>query len=193
MLYIDTGEDILDAMVKSIASRYTDASSPSIAVCAEGKEFPANARRLIVIYSDKSYTSGELHGKWLRRFGDNYISLCRPVSVRLLEDILRRLSRPENCNSRLAASLYDSATRTLTKNGNSATLTPKESELYLILREMRGKPITREALRRRLWKDTDGTNAPDVIISYLRRKLTKVLGDGCIINVRGQGYILKDE
>ncbi|MBR5448311.1 MAG: helix-turn-helix domain-containing protein, partial [Clostridia bacterium] len=44
----------------------------------------------------------------------------------------------------------------------------------------------------RLWQSTDGTNAPDVYISYLRRKLTPILGEGFIINVRGAGYMIRE-
>lgn len=194
MLHINTGDEILDRMIKALASRNDDAASSLITVCSEKEDIPPNTEKLIVIYPDESYASGKLHKESSRKYQDRYIPLCRPVSIRLLEDALRKLSRPENIIfPRSAASVYDSTSRILTKDGKSVTLTEKESELYLILREAKGKPVSREELRQRLWKDTDGTNAPDVYVSYLRRKLNTILGEGSLVNVRGAGYLLKEE
>ena len=194
MFYVKTGDDVQDSMIKSLASRYDGDMSPVIAVCTEGDTVPTNAERLIVIYSDNTYTMRAFHKECARRFGEDYAPIERPVSVRVLEDVIRKLSCRRNASpSYEAASFYDKNTRTLSKNGKSVTLTEKESELYLVLREAGGKPVTREELRQKLWKDTNGTNAPDVYVSYLRRKLTEVLGEGALINVRGTGYLLKKE
>jgi len=194
MLHVKTGDEKLDAMIKAIASRHIDSSSPDIAVCAENEEVPACTARLIVIYSSDSFTSGNLHESYVAAFGENYVSLSRPVSVSELDGVFRRFSRREACASiAYDRSVYDKERRTLTKDGKSVTLTEKESELYLILRESIGTAVSREYLRERLWKDTDGTNAPDVYVSYLRRKLNTILGEGSLVNVRGAGYLLKEE
>ena len=75
---------------------------------------------------------------------------------------------------------------------NSVTLTPKESELFAYLLKRNGQAVSREELRRALWSDTAETNAPDVYVSYLRRKLRRLFGDGVLVNERGVGYILKN-
>lgn len=194
MIYVKTDEEKLNNAVKALASRYADDSSPNLAVCAESEPVPSDASRLIVIYSDDSFTSGTLHSKYLTEFGDNYVPLSRPVSVRMLDEALRRLLRIQSSAPSAAIPIvYDKKTRTITKNGKCITLTEKEAQLYTVLREAEGKPVSREELRRRLWPDTDGTNAPDVYVSYLRHKLNSVMGEGTLVSVRGLGYLLKEE
>ena len=87
---------------------------------------------------------------------------------------------------------FDESSGTLSKGSVSVTLTPKESELFAYLLKRQGKAVSREELRRTLWSDTDSTNAPDVYVSYLRRKLRQVFGDGILVNERNVGYILKN-
>lgn len=194
MIYVKTGDERLDAMVMALASRCTDDTSPDVAVCAEGETVPSGTTRLIIIYSDKSYDAGALHREYLSLYGDSYIHLSRPLSVRKLDIALRRLSRGDERKSHSSnVSVYDKESRVLTKSGKSITLTEREAELYLILREAEGSPVSRDELRRRLWGNTNGTNAPEVCVSYLRRKLSQVLGEGALVNVRGVGYLLKEE
>ncbi len=75
--------------------------------------------------------------------------------------------------------------------GKTVRLTEQELLLFEYLRERSGKTVSRHELRNALWSDAeDGTNVTDVYISYLRRKLKPVLGEGVLLTVRGQGYIL---
>lgn len=75
--------------------------------------------------------------------------------------------------------------------GKQAQLTERESRLFTCLAGRGGKIVTRRELLDEVWDGADGeTNVTDVYISYLRRKLTPLFGQGVLLTVRGQGYIL---
>ena len=194
MIYVNTGDEKLDVMIKAISSRYNVSEQADIAVCAVGTTVPTYITRLIIVYSDSAYITGDLHKKYLLTFGERYVPLRLPLLIRELEEAFCTLLHSESHgNECRPTSYYNSETRTVAKNGKSVVLSAKEAELYLLLRENSGKTVSREELRNKLWENTDGTNAPDVYVSYLRRKLSKVLGDGALVNVRGAGYMLKEE
>lgn len=76
--------------------------------------------------------------------------------------------------------------------GKTAQLTDRELLLFEYLRRREGQTVSRRELFEEVWSEASGdTNVTDVYISYLRRKLKPVFGEGILISVRGQGYILK--
>lgn len=80
---------------------------------------------------------------------------------------------------------------TVAYRGNIIKLTEHEFRLFEYLRRRNGKVVSRSELRDALWSDAEeGTNVTDVYISYLRRKLRPVFGEGVLLTVRGQGYVL---
>jgi len=87
---------------------------------------------------------------------------------------------------------FDSETGVITKGSLSVKLSAKEAALFAYLLAAGSRGVSREELRRALWKDTEGTNAPDVYASYLRRKLRPLFGNAVLGNERGVGYILKN-
>lgn len=72
------------------------------------------------------------------------------------------------------------------------SLTPKQFQLLRFLLENRGKLVTREEIRRALWKDSpiySWSRVIDVHIQHLRQKLEDDAGDPkYIVTVLGQGY-----
>lgn len=75
--------------------------------------------------------------------------------------------------------------------GKSAQLTVQESRLFEFLRCHAGTLVTRRELLCEVWDGADGeTNIVDVYVSYLRRKLIPIFGQGVLLTVRGKGYIL---
>ena len=125
--------------------------------------------------------------------GEDYFPLPFPISIIETEKIMSSFTQSVSHTSLdKTFAVLNVKDNTVTRNGETATLTEKESELLRVLILGKGVPISRESLRERLWCETDGTNAPDVYISYLRKKLTPILGEGFIVNIRGKGYLLKD-
>ena len=127
MLHINTGDEILDRMIKALASRNDDAASSLITVCSEKEDIPPNTEKLIVIYPDESYASGKLHKESSRKYQDRYIPLCRPVSVRLLEDALRRLSRLKILSFRAPQLRFTTVRHAFLPKTAKVSLSPKKS------------------------------------------------------------------
>ncbi len=80
----------------------------------------------------------------------------------------------------------------------SLALTDKECRMADALIKKRGTAVTREELYeiagsdRTSSGDTKATNAPDVYICMLRRKISKAFGINPIVTVRGVGYMFAE-
>lgn len=73
------------------------------------------------------------------------------------------------------------------------SLTDKEYAVFRALYDRMGETVPREELARIARSGEQETNAADVYICMLRRKLTELLGDDPIKTVRGRGYSLAFE
>jgi DNA-binding response OmpR family regulator len=89
----------------------------------------------------------------------------------------------------------DTAARTVTRGGQSITLTPKEYALLEFLAFHRGKVVTRSMVWEHLYDDRDETtsNVVDVYIRYLRNKIDKGFDPPLILTRWGEGYMLRGE
>ena len=83
------------------------------------------------------------------------------------------------------------ATHEVSHHGRPVELSAREFALLQALAERAGGVLSRAQLEEKLygWDDSVGSNAVEVHIHHLRRKL----GEGVIVNVRGLGYRLADE
>jgi DNA-binding response OmpR family regulator len=83
------------------------------------------------------------------------------------------------------------ATREVSWRGAAVALSAREYGLLAALAERPGLVLSRAQLEEKLygWNETVGSNAVEVHIHNLRKKL----GDGAIHNVRGMGYTLTTE
>ena len=79
------------------------------------------------------------------------------------------------------------ATRTVTRAGHVVELTPREFDLLHVLLQNANRVLTRRSLEEQLytWNDAVDSNALEVHIHHLRRKL----GNELIRTVRGVGYM----
>lgn len=79
------------------------------------------------------------------------------------------------------------AARTVTRSGQPVELTPREFDLLHLLLQNAERVLTRRTLEEQLysWNDAIESNALEVHIHYLRRKL----GNDLIRTVRGVGYM----
>ncbi|MFM9900851.1 MAG: response regulator [Polaromonas sp.] len=84
--------------------------------------------------------------------------------------------------------VVDPAARRVLRAGQLVELAPREFTLLLLLLASRGRVLSRQQLEARLysWDGAVGSNAVEVHIHHLRRKL----GDALIQTLRGVGYFI---
>lgn len=125
--------------------------------------------------------------------------LVKPFSFAELMARIRVLTRKA---AEAASSVYtasdlslDTATRQVSRGGCSISLSPKEFALLEYLLRNKGIVLSREKIENNLWNfDYEGgTNAVDVYIRYLRKKIDEPFPVKLIHTVRGAGYVLRDE
>jgi two-component system, OmpR family, response regulator len=89
----------------------------------------------------------------------------------------------------------DPATHTVTRDGSTIDLSPKEFSLLETFMRSPGKVLTRTELLEHVWDFAyDGTsNVIDVYVRYVRAKSDRPFGRDSIETVRGVGYRLRPE
>jgi two-component system response regulator QseB len=102
--------------------------------------------------------------------------------------LLRRNAGRAAPSVRLATLALDPATRAVTLQGNPVELSAREYALLDALLARPGAILSRAQLEEKLygWKDSVDSNAIEVHLSSLRKKL----GSGWIRNVRGLGWMI---
>ena len=124
---------------------------------------------------------------------DDY--LVKPFDLDELEARMRALLRRSagRAHPLLAHGdlVIDPAAHTVLRNGQAIEVTPREFALLLLLLDSRGRVLSRQQLEARLynWQDAVGSNAVEVHVHHLRRKL----GESLIQTVRGVGYFIPRE
>jgi two-component system OmpR family response regulator/two-component system response regulator QseB len=108
------------------------------------------------------------------------------ISARLRALVRRAHGRPEPVLS-LGNIELNPAARTVTRAGEAVELTAREFDLLHVLLENADRVLTRRMLEEQLytWNDAVDSNALEVHIHHLRRKL----GNDLIRTVRGVGYM----
>ena len=90
---------------------------------------------------------------------------------------------------------FDTRSRTAAVNGQTLTLTRKETGILEYLMVHQGRPISQEELMEHVWDNSvdNFSNSIRVHISALRKKLRAVLGYDPIRNRIGEGYLMGGE
>ncbi|NOX24831.1 MAG: response regulator transcription factor [Deltaproteobacteria bacterium] len=105
---------------------------------------------------------------------------------------LRRAKHPEPIPLVCGDLFVEPAQRLVTIKGVPLELTPKEFDLLCLLMESQGKILSREAIRRALWKDSkiySWSRVIDVHIQHLRQKIeVEPSSPSYIHTVPGVGY-----
>lgn len=96
---------------------------------------------------------------------------------------------------KLADLEMNTASRVVTRAGKQINLSSKEYAFLEYMMKHQGKVLSRDSIENALWNfDYEGgTNAVDVYISYLRKKIDGGQDRKLIHTVRGIGYVLRDE
>ena len=103
---------------------------------------------------------------------------------------MRRGSRPAKPILTVADLAFDRVNHTVQRNGHTIELSPKEFTLLEFLMRHEGQAVTRTAIVEQVSKLNSDTmtNAVDVYINYLRRKVETGYDHALIRTVRGVGY-----
>ena len=123
--------------------------------------------------------------------------LVKPFSFEELMARVRALTRRTAVSNTPVYTLcdltLDSGSHTVTRAGQEIKLSAKEFALLEYLLRNQGRVLSRENIENNLWNfDYEGgTNAVDVYIRYLRRKIDEDFSPKLIHTVRGVGYVLK--
>lgn len=124
--------------------------------------------------------------------------LVKPFSFEELMARVRALTRKTAESNTPIYCLCDltlnSSSHTVTRGGQDIKLSAKEFSLLEYLFRSQGKVVTRENIENNLWNfDYEGgTNAVDVYIRYLRKKIDEGFEPKLIHTVRGVGYVLRE-
>ncbi|MRT49308.1 MULTISPECIES: quorum sensing response regulator transcription factor QseB [Enterobacteriaceae] len=128
----------------------------------------------------------------LRLGADDY--LCKPFALievaARLEALVRRAHGQSSSQLRHGEVTLDPSGLTVTVNGENLPLKPKEFALLELLMRNAGRVLPRKLIEEKLytWDDDVSSNAVEVHVHHLRRKL----GSEFIRTVHGIGYTLGD-
>lgn len=125
---------------------------------------------------------------------DDY--LVKPFHMAELVSRVRALLRRPNAvlgvRLELGNIALDTVSRQTTVNGGRVVLPPRETALLELLLRRQGNVVTRETLEQSLYDfgTTLGSNALEVLVHRLRRRLAEAGANAVIHTLRGVGYLL---
>ncbi len=125
--------------------------------------------------------------------------LVKPFAFEELLARIRAMTRKaagSQTNILTAADLtLDSGSHAVTRAGRDISLSAKEFALLEYMLRNKGKVLTREMIENNLWNFdyAGGTNAVDVYIRYLRKKIDDDFEPKLIHTIRGSGYVLREK
>lgn len=128
----------------------------------------------------------------LQQGADDY--LCKPFALievaARLQALIRRRHGVVTSKVIHGGIEFDPAARSVTLNGDTVTLTPREVAVLELFLNNKGRVLARTLIQEKLysWDDDVSSNAVEVHIHHLRSKL----GKGFIRTVHGVGYTLGD-
>ena len=128
---------------------------------------------------------------------DDY--LAKPFHLAELEARIRSLTLRQFTQQDVLLSCgglsFDTRSRTAAVNGQTLTLTRKETGILEYLMVHQGRPVSQEELIDHVWDNSvdSFSNSIRVHISALRKKLRAVLGYDPIRNRIGEGYLMGGE
>ena len=144
----------------------------------------------VLILSARSEISDKVDG--LDAGANDYLS--KPFHLEELEARVRSLTRrrfvQQDVCLRCGGLMFDTRSRMATADGQTLSLTRKESGILEYLLLNRGRPVSQEELIEHVWDSSvdSFSNSIRVHISTLRKKLRAALGYDPIRNKIGQGY-----
>ena len=149
----------------------------------------------VLILSARSEITDKVEG--LDAGANDY--LAKPFHLAELEARIRSLTLRQFTQQDVLLSCgglsFDTRSRTAAVNGQTLTLTRKETGILEYLMVHQGRPVSQEELMDHVWDNSvdSFSNSIRVHISALRKKLRAVLGYDPIRNRIGEGYLMGGE
>ena len=149
----------------------------------------------VLILSARSEVADKVEG--LDAGANDY--LAKPFHLEELEARIRSLTLRQFTQNDVILSCgalsFDTKTRTAATDGQTLTLTRKETGILEYLLLHRGRPVSQEELIDHVWDNSvdNFSNSIRVHISALRKKLRAALGYDPIRNRIGEGYVLEEK
>jgi len=126
---------------------------------------------------------------------DDYMT--KPFAFQeLLARVRALLRRGEECSPpvlQLEDLELDPAAHSAARSGKAIKLSAREFALLEFLMRNAGRVVPKDEIVAHVWGDVLASNAVEVYINYLRRKIDKGHDVKLIHNVRGVGYVLRRE
>ena len=160
-----------------------------------GRDGMAVLRTLRLILSARSEVEDKVEG--LDAGANDY--LAKPFHLAELEARIRSLTLRQFTQKdvllRCGALTFDTRSRTASVNGQTMTLTRKETGILEYLMVHQGRPVSQEEMLEHVWDNSvdSFSNSIRVHISALRKKLRAALGYDPIRNRIGEGYLMGGE
>lgn len=148
-------------------------------------------KRVIIFFlTDRTDKVDRLHGFSLK--GNDYIPkpfYPEELIARIKERFDSSTARQE-IEYRIGDTVFRPNLLSVTYNGETHSLSVRQTEILQMLAEETGRPVEREKILHRIWGDASYANslALNVQITYLRRMLTDP--SVSIISIKKKGYIL---
>jgi DNA-binding response OmpR family regulator len=117
-----------------------------------------------------------------------------PELIARVRALLRRPSAALGVRLALGNVIFDTASRVVSVDGAEIGLSLRETSMLEILMRQQGVVVTRELMEQRLYSFEAqlGSNALEVLIHRLRRRLQEVGAAVVIHTVRGVGYLMAE-
>jgi two-component system, OmpR family, response regulator len=190
---VDTAEAGDDGLYKAETYNYDAIVLDIMLPRLDGWEVLARLRKLkqtpVLMLTARDATKDRVKG--LDTGADDY--LVKPFDLSELLARLRALIRRSAGNAHPQIEInsvrIDTRAKTVSKDGQSVTVTAREYSILEYLAQHRGEVITRTELYEHLFDETDDTlsNLLDVHVFSIRKKL----GPDIITTRRGQGYSIE--
>lgn len=149
----------------------------------------------VIIISARDSVNQRVDG--LNIGADDY--LVKPFAlvelVARIRAMVRRRYDRDSHRIRVADLEIDCQLKQVTRSGNEISLTRREYHLLEYLAYRAGEPVSRTDIWEHVYQDQGGgsSNAVDVYIGYLRKKINEGGKPDLIHTRRGHGYVLTDQ
>lgn len=189
---VDTAADGEDGLFKATSSNYDAIVLDLMLPKLDGCELLARLRRSkttpVLILTARDTLSDRVQG--LDAGADDYLvkPFARLELLARIQTLVRRAAGQAAAVLEIRDVKIDTASRTVSRQGESISLTPREYALVEFLALHRGTIVTRTMLYDQLFDENEDSlsNLLDVHVSNLRKKL----GADFVVTRRGQGYLI---
>lgn len=171
-----------------------DVNMPELDGFEMAKIIRSTDKRVIIFFlTDRIDKVDRLHGFSLK--GNDYIP--KPFYP---EELIARINErfesqtiEQDIEYQLGATVFRPNLSSLTYNGETHSLSVRQTEILQMLAENTGRPVARDVILDRIWGDASYSNslALNVQITYIRRQLTDP--SITISSIKKKGYILSVE